>query len=314
VSRPIRFGVAAHAVLDADEWRRLAQRVEHLGYATLLLPDHTNPQLAPIPALVAAAAATTTLRVGTQVLCNDLRNPVIAAKEVATLDLLSGGRADWGMGAGWLPADYDGSGIPFDPPGVRVRRLREAVELMRALFDGHPVEHRGEFYRSTGVSGTPRPVQRPHPPLLIGGAQERLLRWAGSVADIVSIGPSWQSRQIGPYPPSVGIEEGMDQQVRWVAEGAASAGRALSDLELSVTVMPVVFTDDPGEGFARAGAPHGISAADAERAPYILVGSVEEMAEAIRARHERWGVANWVVPAEVADAFAPVVQRVLAGG
>ena len=99
-----------------------------------------------------------------------------------------------------------------------------------------------------------------------------------------------------------------------MAEGAASAGRALSDLELSVTVMPVVFTDDPGEGFARAGAPHGISAADAERAPYILVGSVEEMAEAIRARHERWGVANWVVPAEVADAFAPVVQRVLAGG
>ncbi|MBP7632516.1 MAG: LLM class flavin-dependent oxidoreductase, partial [Acidimicrobiales bacterium] len=181
-------------------------------------------------------------------------------------------------------------------------------------FDGHPWEHRGEFYRSTGLSGTPRPGQRPHPPLLIGGAQERLLRWAGSVADIVSIGPSWQSRQIGPYPPSVGIEEGMDQQVRWVAEGAASAGRALSDLELSVTVMPVVFTDDPGEGFARAGAPHGISAADAERAPYILVGSVEEMAEAIRARHERWGVANWVVPAEVADAFAPVVQRVLAGG
>lgn len=313
---PIRFGVAAHAVDDGPTWRALARRVEDLGYATLLLPDHTNPQLAPIPALVAAAAVTTTLRVGTQVLCNDLRNPVITAKEVATIDVLSEGRFDWGMGAGWLPADYDGTGITFDRPGVRIRRLQESVALMKALFSGEPVDHHGEFYRAGGLSGTPSPVQRPHPPLLVGAAQERLLRWAGSVADIVSVAPSWESRQIGSFPASVGIEEGMDRQVSWVSEGAASAGRTLADVELSVTAMPVTVTGAAGataDDFARAGAPHGISGDDAVHAPYLLVGSVEEIADTVRARHERWGVANWVVPVQVVEAFAPVVARVLAG-
>jgi len=315
VSRPIRFGVAAHAVDGADTWRNLAVKVEGQGYATLLLPDHTNPQFAPIPALVAAAAVTTTLRVGTQVLCNDLRNPVITAKEVATIDVLTGGRFDWGMGAGWLPSDYDGSGIPFDPPGVRIRRLAESVELMKALFSGEEVDHRGRFYRASGLRGTPAPVQRPHPPLLVGAAQRRLLTWAGSVADIVSVAPSWESRRIGDMPASVSIEEGMDRQISWVAEGARSGGRDLSSIELSVTAMPVTVTDGrPAtlDDFGRAGAPHGISPEDAVHAPYLLVGSVGQIADAIIERHERWGVANWVVPVEVADAFAPVVARVLA--
>jgi probable F420-dependent oxidoreductase len=314
VSRPVRFGVAAHAVADAAAWRALARRVEDLGYATLLLPDHTNPQLAPVPGLVAAAAATTTLRVGTQVLCNDLRNPVVTAKEVATLDLLSEGRTDWGMGAGWLTTDYEASGVPFDPPGVRLRRLRESVTLMRALFAGEPVDHDGEFYRAHGLRGSPQPVQRPHPPLLVGGSRERLLRWAGAEADIVSFSPSWDARQIGPYPPTITVEEGMDRQAAWVAEGVARSGRAADDVELSLTAMPVIVTGDLADGHAKAGAAHRISPDEAARAPYVLVGPVEHIADTIRARHERWGLSNWVIPVGAVDAFAPVVQRVLAEG
>lgn len=313
MSRPIRFGVAAHAVADASSWRALARRVEDHGYATLLLPDHTNPQLAPIPGLVAAAAATSTLRVGTQVLCNDLRNPVVTAKEVATLDLLSEGRTDWGMGAGWLTTDYEASGVAFDPAAVRLRRLRESVALMRALFAGEAVDHAGEFYLAHGVTGSPRPVQRPHPPLLLGGSREHLLRWAGAEADIVSISPSWDARQIGPYAPTITVEEGMDRQVAWIAEGVARSGRRPDDVELSLTAMPVIVTDDPPDGYAKAAAVHRITPDQAVGAPYVLVGSVEQIADTIRARHERWGVANWVVPVGAVDAFAPVVRRVLAG-
>lgn len=311
--RSIRFGVAAHAVADARQWLALARRVEDLGYSTLLLPDHTNPQLAPIPALVAAATVTTTLRVGTQVLCNDLRNPVVTAKEVATLDLLSEGRADWGMGAGWLPSDYEGAGVAFDPPGVRLARLRESVSLMKALFSGEPVDHEGRYYRAGGLVGSPSPVQRPHPPLLVGGAQRQMLTWAGSVADIVSISPSWEARRFGDIPPAVSVEEGMDRQVGWIRDGAVAAGRPPSEVELSLTALPVTVTSRPvtDEDLARAGAPHGLDAVGAARAPYVLVGSVEQMAETILARHQRWGVANWVVPVEVAEVFAPVLRRIL---
>jgi len=310
IKRAIRFGVAAHAVLDGGSWRTLARKVEDQGYGTLLLPDHTNPQLAPVPGLVAAAAATTTLRVGTQVLCNDLRNPVIAAKEIATLDLLSEGRADWGMGAGWLPSDYEGSGVRFDPPGVRISRLKESIGVMKALFAGEPVDHDGEHYSVHGVSGTPKPVQRPHPPLLIGAAQRRMLRYAGTVADIVSISPAWESRQIGPYPPSVTVEEGMDRQVGWISEGAASQGRSLDDLELSLVVIPASVTDDPDRVLDQAAVANGVTTDEARRSAHILVGSVEQIADTILERRDRWGLSNWVIPVEAADAFAPVVARI----
>ena len=158
-ARRFRFGVAAHAVASAQRWRALARQTEDLGYATLLLPDHANPQLAPIPGLLAAALCTTTLRVGTQVLDNDNRNPVIAAKEVASIDLLTDGRFDWGMGAGWLTSDYEATGIAFEPPKVRLERLMEAVTVMRSLFAGGPVDFDGEHYTVRGAVGDPRPVR-----------------------------------------------------------------------------------------------------------------------------------------------------------
>lgn len=314
--RRLRFGVAAHSAPGAAAWRDLARKVEDLGFATLLLPDHANPQLAPIAGLTAAAGATTTLRVGTQVLCNDLRNPVVTAKEMATLDLLSDGRADWGMGAGWLTSDYDATGIPFDPPGTRVGRLIEAVHLIRALFSGEPVDHDGAHYRVHGIAGSPAPVQRPHPPLLVGGSHERLLRFAGAEADIVSISPSWSSRQFGPYPASIGVEESMDRQVGWVRSAADGAGGRFERVELSLTVMPVAVTEGGAEGRAAAAeriAPNvGLTPEQVLVSPHVLVGGIDQICDTVLARRDRWGLSNWVVPIGALDAFAPVVAR-LAG-
>jgi probable F420-dependent oxidoreductase len=304
--------VAAHAVTDAAAWRALARKVEDLGYATLLLPDHANPQLAPVPGLVAAAAVTSTLRVGTQVLCNDLRNPVITAKEIATLDLLSEGRAEWGMGAGWLPSDYEATGVPFDAPGVRLARLQESVRVMRALFSGEPVDHDGRFYRVHGLTGSPAPVQRPHPPLIIGGSRDRLLRFAGAEADIVSIGPSWDARQIGPYPAKITQEEGIARQLASIRAGAEAAGRTIDDLELSLVAMPITVTDDLEEGYRAAERVYGLGPEEASRSPHVLAGPVERIVDTVLERRERWGLTNWVVPVARLDAMAPVVAR-LAG-
>ena len=313
--RRLRFGVAAHSSPSGAAWRDLARKAETLGYATLLLPDHTNPQLAPLVGLAAAAAATTTLRVGTQVLCNDLRNPVVTAKELATLDLVSEGRVDWGMGAGWLTSDYEATGVSFDPPGIRVDRLIESVGVIKALFGGEPVDHDGTHYRVHGVSGTPAPVQRPHPPLIIGASHERLLRFAGAEADIVSISPSWSSRQFGPYEASIGVEESMDRQVGWVRAAATPVDR-FEQVELSLTVMPVAVTDGSREAQVAAServGPHvGLTPDQVLVSPHALVGSIDQICETVLARRDRWGLSNWVVPVGAIDTFAPVVAR-LAG-
>ena len=308
-ARRFRFGVAAHAVASAQRWRDLARQTEDLGYATLLLPDHANPQLAPIPGLLAAALCTTTLRVGTQVLDNDNRNPVIAAKEVASIDLLTDGRFDWGMGAGWLTSDYEATGIAFEPPKVRLERLMEAVTVMRGLFAGGPVDFDGEHYTVRGALGDPRPVQSPHPPLLLGGSRRRLLSYAGREADIVSISPSWESRRILGADPTIGVEESMERQIGWIRE---AAGTRFGEIELSLTVMPVEVTETPGAAFERIAPNLGLTPEQARVSPHLLVGSVSEICDALLARRERWGLSNIVVPVGALARFAPVVAR-LAG-
>lgn len=308
-SRRFRFGLAAHEASSAQRWREEARRAEDLGYATLLLPDHANPQLAPMLGLLDAALHTTTLRVGTQVLDNDHRNPVIAAKEVATIDLLSGGRFDWGMGAGWLTSDYEATGIPFDRPGLRLERLMEAVTVMRGVLAGGPLDHTGAHYTVKGAVGSPLPVQRPHPPLLIGGSRERLLRFAGREADIVSISPSWDSRSILGGSPSIDVEGSMDRQIGWIRE---AAGERFDRIELSHVAMPVEITDHPAAAFERIGPNVGLTPAQAAVSPHVLAGSVEAICETLLARRERWGLSNIVVPIRALESFAPVVAR-LAG-
>ena len=192
--RRFRFGVIGESTGTATALVDRARHAEDLGYSTFLLRDHFvgepfGHQLAPLIALTAAATATTTIRLGTLVLANDNRHPVMLAKEAATLDVVSGGRLELGLGAGWLRSEYEAAGIPFDAPGERVRRLGESIHLLKSLFDGSPVTFDGLHYRVTGLDSFPRPVQRPRPPLLVGAGSPRMLRLAGREADIVGILP-----------------------------------------------------------------------------------------------------------------------------
>jgi probable F420-dependent oxidoreductase len=191
--RRFRFGIQlSHAAGPAD-WAELARKAEDLGYSSLQLPDHFGAQFSPAPALAAAAGATRDLRLGTLVLDNDYRHPVVTAKDMATVDLLSDGRVELGIGAGWMASDYDQSGIGMDPAGVRVDRLAEAVTVLKGLFGPGPFSFEGEHYTIRDLDGQPKPAQDPHPPFVLGGGAPRMLRLAGREADIVGINPALRS-------------------------------------------------------------------------------------------------------------------------
>ncbi|HEY2214872.1 MAG TPA: TIGR03621 family F420-dependent LLM class oxidoreductase, partial [Acidimicrobiales bacterium] len=194
---PFRFAVQVSQAASPAAWRDLARKTEDLGYSTLYIPDHLDDQWAPMIALTVAAEATTTLRVGTLVLDNDFRHPVILAKEAATMDVVTGGRFEFGMGAGWMSTDYQQSGIAMDPAPVRIARLAESLEIMRAMWRDGRATLKGEFYQVDNAVGTPQPVTAGGPPLVIGGGSKRILTLAGQVADVVSIVPSLAAGVIG---------------------------------------------------------------------------------------------------------------------
>src|SRR5947207_14304512 len=188
-ARPFRFGVVAESAPSREAWIELVRRSENLGYATFLLADHYVNEFPPIAALMAAADAASTIHIGSLVFDNDFRHPVVLAKEVATLDLLSGGRFELGLGAGWKLPEYEWAGIPFNPPGVRIDRLAEAVRVLKGLFADGPLTFSGRHYAIAGLDGQPKPLQRPHPPITIGGGGRRILSLAAREADTVSLIP-----------------------------------------------------------------------------------------------------------------------------
>jgi probable F420-dependent oxidoreductase len=313
--RPFRFGLQASALpggtvaTTGTGWRDLARRTEDLGFATLTVADHLDDQLAVVPALQAAADATTTLRVGALVLCNDYRHPVVLAKEMATLDVLSGGRVEVGVGAGWMTADYAQAGIGLDRPGVRIARLGEALDVMDALWADGACTHAGEHYRVEGLDGRPKPLQRPRPPLLLGGGARRMLSLAGRRADIVGINVSLAKGVIDADAGPDGTAARTDEKLRWVR---SAAGDRFGDIELQIRVHLVVPTDDRAGTAEAFGPAFGLTPAEALATPHALVGSPEAMAEDLLARRERWGISYIGVGVEAVDAIAPVVSR-LAG-
>jgi probable F420-dependent oxidoreductase len=297
----------------------LAQRVEALGYSTLLVPDHVSTPLAPIAALTAAAAATTTLRLGCHVFGNDFRHPVVLAKEAATLDVLSGGRLELGLGTGWMRADYAATGTPLDRPGVRVARLGEAVRVVKGCFGDGPFGFAGAHYTVRDLDLRPKPVQRPRPPLVIGGGSPRVLGLAGREADVVAL--NFRTTADGGWDPADVSPAATARKVAWVR---AAAGARFAALELGVFAFLVAVTDaDPEHAVGglldalRVG--DRVSAAAALASPAVLVGSVDRIVAALRAHRERFGISYVVVrdsdagaDGSVIEAFAPVVAR-LAG-
>jgi probable F420-dependent oxidoreductase len=320
--RPFRFGVQTFSAPTGAAWRDRARKVESLGYSALHLADHflgpgpaldaTNhplQELAAVPAMAAAAAATETLRIGCRVFCNDYRHPVMLAKEAATLDLLSDGRLELGMGAGWLKAEYEAAGLPFDAPGTRISRLEESVALLKAIFADAPVEHAGEHYRASGFTGAPRPVQRPHPPIMIGGGSRRVLQLAAREADVVSFNLNNRAGVIGPDGVKTSTADATAEKVAWVRE---AAGERFAALELEIGAYFTFVTDSPEPIAGGMGKALGLSAEEMLQHPHGLFGTPDAICEELERRREHFGISYVTVGDNVLDAFAPVVAR-LAG-
>jgi probable F420-dependent oxidoreductase len=309
-----RFRFAAQLSTPPDGtargWADQARRAEDLGYATLLMPDHFGDQLAPVPALAAVAAATSTLRMGSLVFGNDYRHPVVLAKEAATLDVLSDGRLELSLGAGWMRTDYEEAGIAYDTPRVRVERFEESVQVLQGLLrtDG-PFSFDGAYYRVHEHTLRPRSVQQPGPPLIIGGGGRRVLSFAARHADIVSINVNLREGTGGVETAPNASPERTREKVAWVKE---AAGPRFDDLELNALIGFVMITDDAA-GIAEAMAPSfGIPADDALHVPLALLGTLDEMAEELEWRRQEFGISYWSIEADNWEALGPVVSR-LAG-
>jgi probable F420-dependent oxidoreductase len=308
--RPFRFGVQAKSAATRSEWVELARRVEGAGYSTLGLPDHFDDQFAPVPALQCAADATSTLRLGALVYDNDYKHPVVLAKELATMDVLSDGRVQIGLGAGWTATDYEQSGIPYDPPGTRISRMIEGMSIIRSALGPEPFSFTGEHYTIENYNGLPKPVQSPMP-VLIGGGGPRLLRFAAGHADIVGINATLTSGTIDQNAFDSMTAEAVDEKVGIVHDAAAATGR-LDSIELNVRSYMVFVTNDIAWAMQTLADFTGAATDMIERSPFALVGPPEKLVDDLLERRQRWGFSYVTVGQNDVEAFAPVVAR-LAG-
>lgn len=322
MSKPFRFGVQAYAPASAGEWRELARRAEDLGYSSFHLADHVigpGPALnatghpvqtvAAIPAMAVAAEATSTIKVGCRVLCVDYRNPVMLTKELATLDFFSEGRLEIGLGAGWLQNEYEAMGIPFDRAGVRLDRLEEVIGLVRASFADGELNIAGRHVHAVGFEAVPKPVQKPCPPIMIGGGAKRVLTIAGREADIVSLNFNNSTGRLGPEGIGSSTAELTDQKIQWIREGA---GSRFGDIELEIAAYFTVVTDDGATVRGKMGPMFGLTAEAMAEHPNVLIGSIDEICDRIVERRERFGISYTSFGSSSMEAVAPVVAR-LAG-
>jgi probable F420-dependent oxidoreductase len=297
-------------------WIERVRQAEAVGYGTWLIRDHFVPdyfgdQYAPLVALAFAAATTSTIHLGTMVIDNDYRHPVMLAKETATLDVLSGGRFELGLGAGWLRNEYERAGMPFDRNGVRIDRLEEAIRVLKSLWSGQPASFCGAHYRIDGLQGVPLPANKPHPPLLIGAGHQRMLRLAGREADSVGILTSSVASGALVADPREMLPESVDQKLGWIRAGA---GERFAEIELSL--MPAVHLTDrrraTTEQLIAERGWQGLSVEQVWSMPNMLIGSLEQLAADLVERRERYGFSYAIFSDQHMQALAPLVAR-LAG-
>jgi probable F420-dependent oxidoreductase len=308
--KPFRFGANVLTAGSAAEWAGKARKLEDLGYSTMTVPDHLADFVSPMPALISAAAATHRLRGGTNVLNNDFRHPVLVAREAATVDFLTDGRLQLGLGAGHMKSEYDQAGLPYDPGATRVERLAESVTIIKRLLEGESVTVTGRHYRVTDHKIHPRPTQRPHPPILIGGNGPRLLTLAAREADIVGLtGITFRAGGTEPDVSSWSVDA-VDERIKLVRE---VAGDRYERIEVNALLQRVIVTDNRRQVAQElAGRWKQLSADDILDSPYVLVGTVDQMVEDLEARRKRWDISYYVTLEPYLDALAPVVAR-LAG-
>ena len=298
-----RFGLTAGWVGTGEAWLAMARRAEELGYGMLLVPDHLTRQLSPVPALAAAAAVTTRLRIGSYVFANDYRHPLLLAREAATLDAVSGGRLEFGIGAGWRVSDYRQLGVAYDPAGRRIDRLAEALGIIKRLFAGETVTHAGPHYRVERARLSPRPVQQPRPPIMLGGGGPRMLRLAAREADIVSFVPQFNA---AGRPMLRQATEGA--LVEKVATVRTAAGNRFDQLELNVFVAAAGMVGS-GSSLGASVVAGGMAAVVGPvGSPYVLHGTRARLLEILERRRERLGISFYAIPQAAMESMAHLVE------
>jgi probable F420-dependent oxidoreductase len=319
--RPFRFATSLSAVNDRAGLERIARRAEELGYSVVGAPDHFLIPFAPLIALQAAADATTRLRVSQFVLNQDLRHPAVLAKELATLDVLSGGRLEVGIGAGWLRTEYQQAGLPFDAATVRIARLEEVAVILKGLFGDGPFDFAGDHFQIRHLDGLPKPRQRPRPPITIGGSGPKILSAAGRHADIAQIGVLVARRGEMTVEPRQLSAEAYEEKVSWVR---AAAGSRFPEIELSALLVNVTITDDGEAGFDafvreytdmihRYGGDLGeavLSREELMASPVVAIGTLDEVCDKLRHTRSRYGISHFLAPVGASpELMAPIIER-----
>jgi probable F420-dependent oxidoreductase len=301
MTRPLRLGHQLSARIEGDPVAA-AMRAEELGFDIVLAADHVGPGWSPLPTLAAVAAATERVRLGTLVLNNDMRNPVQLAWEASTIDRISGGRFELGLGAGHTPSEYDATGIERSAPAARKRRLAESVEIVRALLDGRVVEHEGEHYRIDRARIDP--AQQERLPILVGGNGADLLMHAGRYADIIGLQGLGRTREDGHSHEVNWSSEHLDEQIAQIRVGA---GARFDELELNAMVQVVQITDDREAALAKiVDRVEGLTMDDAMSTPYLLIGTVDQIVQHMTSCNERWEISYFAV--RELDDFEPVLR------
>jgi probable F420-dependent oxidoreductase len=297
-------------------WRDSLRRLEDLGIDTLVAADHFTQgyEAEPMVALTAAAVATTSVHLQTGVLGNDYRHPVLVHRMAALLDVVSEGRFVLGLGAGWMTSDYEAAGIPLDEPAIRVDRFEEAIQVVKGLFGDGPFTFEGDHYRIHDLDGLPKPVQRPHPPLFLGGGSARVLRIAGREGDVVGVNASLRAGELGPHAIRDLARERVRQKVEWVRQGATAAGRDPDTLELEMNHWLARVTASEAETvevLGRVATRYGVEPELLAESPSVLVGTVEQCIETLRGRREHLGFSVLQLDAGFPNPglhdFAPVI-------
>lgn len=320
--KPFRFGIQCFNTDSAKTWTETSRQAEALGYSTLHLADHilgpgdaldkTNhpvQNLAAVPAMAHAAAVTSTIKIGCRVFCIDYRAPIMLAKEAMTLDFLSEGRLELGLGAGWLREEYLAVGFSFDDARQRIDRLEEIIEGIKAFATQNPVNINNNTLSWRDFEGLPKPVSKPHPPLMIGGGSPRILKLAGREADIVSLNFNNRSGMISPDGVQTSSAEETAKKVKWIKKGA---GDRFDELELEIGAYFTFVVDNARPIAKEFGENFGLSEAEMLRHPHALFGGVDNICEELIRRREAYGISYITIGQDNLETFAPVVAK-LAG-
>lgn len=310
---PFRFGIINEQKKPPQDWIAHIKQIESLGFSTFLIRDHFVPdffgeQYAPLSALMMAASVTSKLRIGTMVIGNDYRHPAILAKEVATIDALSGGRFEFGIGAGWLKSEYDKAGMIYDRNGIRVSRLAEAITIYKGLFSDAPFSFQGEHYCIDGLHITPQSTQYPHPPIMIGAGKEKMLKLAGREANIVGLLTTSVASGVVDLDPSERFADAARQKLAWVKDGA---GARYDQLELSL-IPSIVLTDNrqtEAQRLIERNHWQGVTIEQVLEMPAVFIGTIDEITQSMLDRRQQFGFSYYVFSDDALETVAPIVEQ-----